>query len=152
MTAAWENAPPITVNDDDEKYRKLSEYGQIVSAARDDGDAGLHFVTWEYSYDHKGVGHGHYTTDYEGAKKDFATRSGLIQEKTLFKPKQLKQIYLALLLQGKNDDELTYEAEKELRDVMEKLENICPDLKEPQTQQEREQQNEQKHEAEPELE
>lgn len=91
MTAAWENAMPITVNDDNEKYRKLSEYGRIVLAARDDGDYGLHFVTWEYSYDRKGVGQGHYTTDYEGAKKDFATRSGLIQEKILFQPDQLKK-------------------------------------------------------------
>lgn len=146
MTAAWENAPPITVNDDDEKYRKLSEYGQIVLAARDDGDAGLHFVTWEYSFDRKGVGLGHYTTNYDEAKKEFATRSGLIQEKTLFQPEQYKQIYSALLFQGKNDNELTYDAEKELHTVIEKIESICPDLKELKAQQEQE------HEAEPELE
>jgi hypothetical protein len=150
MTAAWENAMPITVNDDNEKYRKLSEYGRIVLAARDDGDYGLHFVTWEYSYDRKGVGQGHYTTDYEGAKKDFATRSGLIQEKILFQPDQLKQIYSALLFQGQNDDELTYDKEKELHAVIEKLENICPGLKELQAQQE--QQIEREYGTEPELE
>jgi hypothetical protein len=150
MTAAWKNAPPITVNDDDEKYRKLSEYGRIVLAARDDGDRGLHFVTWEYSFDRKGVGLGHYTTNYDKAKKEFATRSGLIEEKVLFQPEQYKQIYLALLFQGKNDNELTYDAEKGLHAVIEKLESICPDLKEYKAQQE--QQDEQKHETEPELE
>jgi hypothetical protein len=145
MTAAWENAKPLPIRDVSE-FHLLSEYNNIVLAARDDGDYGLHFVTWEYSYDRKGVGQGHYTTDYEGAKKDFATRSGLIQEKTLFQPEQLKQIYSALLFQGKNDDELTYETEKGLHAVIEKLETICPDLKELQAQQEQE------HEAEPELE
>jgi hypothetical protein len=145
MTAAWENAKPLPIRDVSE-FRFFSEYNNILLAARDDGDYGLHFVTWEYSYDRKGVGQGHYTTDYEGAKKDFATRSGLIQEKTLFQPEQLKQIYSALLFQGKNDDELTYDTEKELQAVIKKLENICPDLKELQAQQERE------HEAEPELE
>lgn len=149
MTAAWENAKPMPIRDVSE-FRLLSEYNNIVLAARDDGDRGLHFTTWTYSYDRKGVGQGHYTTNYEEAKKDFATRSGLIQEKILFQPEQLKQIYLALLFQGKNDDELSYDTEKKLHTVIEKLENICPELKELQAQQAREQQNGQEHEAEPE--
>lgn len=151
MTAAWENAKPLPIRDVSE-FRLLSEYNNIVLAARDDGDYGLHFVTWEYSFDRKGVGQGHYTTDYEGVKKDFATRSGLIQEEILFQPEQLKQIYTALLFQGKNDDELTYETENGLRTVIEKLENICPDLKELQAQQEQEQQVEREQGTEPELE
>lgn len=145
MAAAWENAKPIPIRNVSE-FRFFSEYNNILLAARDDGDYGLHFVTWEYSFDRKGVGQGHYTTNYEEAKKDFATRSGLIPEKILFLPEQLKQIYSALLFQGKNDDELTYDTEKELHTVIEKLETICPDLKELQAQQEREQ------EAEPEQE
>lgn len=149
MTAAWENAPPMPIKDVSE-FRLLSEYNNIVLAARDDGEYGLHFTTWQYSYDRKGVGLGHYTTDYEDAKKDFATRSGLIRENELFEPDQLKQIYSALLFQGKNDEELTYDTEKELQVVIKKLENICPDLKELQTQQEREPQIKQEHGAEPE--
>jgi hypothetical protein len=148
MTAAWENAKPLPIRDVSE-FRLFSEYNNILLAARDDGDYGLHFVTWEYSYDRKGVGQGHYTTNYDGAKKDFATRSGLIQEKILFQPEQLNQIYSALLFQGKNDDELTYATEKELQAVIKKLENICPDLKELQAQQE--QQIEREYGTEPEL-
>lgn len=147
MVAAWEKAQPMLIKDVD-KFRLLSEYNNIVLAARDDGAYGLHFTTWEYSYDRSGVGYGHYTTDYESAKKDFATRSGLIQEKLLFQPEQLKQIYSALLFQGRNDDELTYTMEKELHAVIEKLESICPELKELQEQQEREQDNVQGHEPE----
>lgn len=141
----WTKAAPLTVNDDDEKYRLLSEFGRIVLAARDDGDYGLHFVTWEYSFDRRDVGHGHYTTDYEGAKKDFAIRSCLIQENELFAPEQLVQIYSALLFQGKNDEEITYSTEKELHAIIEKLESICPGLKDFKAQQEQE------HEEEPEL-
>ena len=150
MVAAWEKAQPMPIKDV-AAFRLLSEYNNVVLAARDDGTHGLHFTTWEYSYDRKGVGHGHYTSDYEWAKKDFATRSGLIQEKLLFQPEQLKQIYSALLFQGRNDDELTYTMEKELHAVIEKLESICPALKELQ-QQEREQENVQGHDLEPELE
>jgi len=46
------------------EFRLLSECNKIVLAARDDGDRGLHFVTWEYSYDRKDVGAGHYRTRY----------------------------------------------------------------------------------------
>lgn len=145
MTAAWDKAMPMPIKDVAE-FRLLSEYNNIVLAARDDGNYGLHFVTWEYSYDRQGVGLGHYTTKYEEAKKDFAIRSGLIREKELFEPEQLKQIYSALLFQGKNDDELTYDTEKELHVVIEKLEDICPGLKVEQAQ------PEQEPEAEPTLE
>lgn len=141
MVDAWDNAASMPIRDVSE-FRLLSEYNKIVLAARDDGDYGLHFVTWEYSYNRKGVGQGHYTTDYENAKKDFATRSGLIQEKLLFEQEQLKQIYGALLFQGRNDDELTYDTEKELHSVIEKLEKICPALKAEHTQPEHEQEAE----------
>lgn len=141
MAAAWENAKPMPIRAVSE-FRLLSEYNNIVLAARDDGDHGLHFTTWQYDYNRKSVGRGHYTTNYEEAKKDFATRSGLIQEKILFQPEQLKQIYSALLFQGKNDDELTYDTEKGLHAVIEKLETICPDLKELQAQQNREAESE----------
>ncbi|MEN3005976.1 hypothetical protein [Dehalobacterium formicoaceticum] len=145
MTAAWDKAAPMPIKDVAE-FRLLSEYNNIVLAARDDGDYGVHFVTWQYSYNRKGVGQGHYTTHYEDAKKDFATRSGLIREKELFEPEQLKQIYSALLFQGKNDDELTFDTEQKLHDVIEKLENICPNLKN------KPEQTEQEPEAEPALE
>lgn len=145
MAVAWDNSPPMPIKDVSD-FRLLSEYNKIILAARDDGERGLHFVTWEYSYDRKGVGQGHYTTDYEAAKKDFAARSGLIREKEIFKPEQLKQIYSALIFQGKNDDELTFDTEKEMNAVIEKLENICPDLKD------WSKQIEQQQEAEPEFE
>lgn len=145
MTGAWNRAPLLEVDGLDEKYRLLSEYGKILLAARDDGARGLHFVTWEYSYDRTGVNHGHYTTDYEGAKRDFAMRAGLISPNLLFEPEELKQIHSALLFQGKNDDELTFNKERDLLHVIQKLEDISPGLKDTQ------EQTPQESEPEPEL-
>lgn len=131
MAYAWRNA--LSMKDQDvAEFRLLSEYGKIVLAARDDGVYGLHFVTWEYGYDRRSVGLGHYTMDYEAAKRDFALRAGLIPEKQLFEKDELKQMYSALIFQGRNDDELTFEQEKSLRDIIQKLEDISGDIKDSQ--------------------
>lgn len=131
MVYAWRNAFPMKVQDVQD-FRLLSEHGKYVFAARDDGERGLHFTTWEYSYDRNGVNHGHYTADYEGAKRDFAVRSGLIPENLIFAKEELEQMYSALLYQGQNDDELTFDKERELRGVIQKLETISPELKDTQ--------------------
>jgi len=128
MVYAWRHAVPMKVHDV-ENFRLLSEHGKHVLAARDDGEYGLHFTTWEYSYDRNGVNHGHYTTDYEGAKRDFAIRSGLFPEKMFFAKEEIQQMYSALVFQGKNDDELTFDKERELHGVIGKLETISPELK-----------------------
>lgn len=135
MAYAWSNA--LSMKEQDvEEFRLLSEHGKIVLAARDDGVYGLHFVTWEYGYDRRSVGLGHYTTDYEAAKRDFAVRSGLIPENLMFAKEELTQIYSALIFQGQSDDELTFDKEQQLREIIGKLETICPDLKELQAPQE----------------
>ncbi len=128
MTYAWRHARPLTIRDLKE-YRLLSEYGKFVFAARDDGGRGLHFVTWEYSYDRTGVSHGHYGTDYAKVKMDFATRSGLFPEKMFFTEDEIRQMHAALLFQGKHDDDLLFEQEQELRGVIARLEYIDPHLK-----------------------
>ena len=128
LAYAWENAAPMTT-EGVSNFRLLSEHGKVVFAARDDGANGFNFATWQYNYDREGFEHGHYTRDYEAAKKDFAVRSGLISADALFAPEQLKQIYSALVFQGKNDDSLTFDTEKDLQAVIEKLEELSPDLK-----------------------
>ena len=80
-------------------YRLLSEHGKVLLAAQEDGEQGLHFVTWEYSYNRTGVNHEHYSTDYEGTKRDFAVRSGLFSEKW-FLPRKNCRKYTLLLFFG----------------------------------------------------
>ena len=128
LAYAWENATNMT-HDGLSNYRLLSEHGNIVLAARDDGVYGFQFATWQYDYDRKGFEHSHYIRDYDAAKSDFAVRSGLVREDALFKPEQLAQIYSALVFQGKHDDSLTFETESDLYSIIEKLEQISPDLK-----------------------
>ena len=57
---------------------------------------GYQFVTWIWDHDRTGVSHGHYyEEDFQGAKQDFAVRSGLISKAQLFLPEELTQLYRA---------------------------------------------------------
>ena len=59
-------------------YTLLSEYNGIVFAAKANRQFGCEFVTWERTYDNKGVTVRHYIGDYQSAKQDFAVRAGLV--------------------------------------------------------------------------
>jgi hypothetical protein len=89
IVGAWNHSRDMPVSDLPE-FRMLAEFNNIVLAARDDTELGygLHFVTWEYTYDRTGVNRGHYTEDYGSAKEDFAVRAGLISKEKLFTPEQ----------------------------------------------------------------
>ena len=50
-------------------YRKLSQFGQTLFAARDDGERGLHFVTWQLNDDHTNPNNGHYSDNYDWSKQ-----------------------------------------------------------------------------------
>lgn len=75
------------------------------------------------------MSHGHYfTSNYEGAKQDFATRSGLIPEQQLFQDEQLIKIYRCCADTLDAGFDLTYEQEKRIRSVQEQIENGMPDI------------------------
>lgn len=110
-------------------FRKISDFGDILLAAKMSKDHEVRFTTWEYDYDHKGVTWGHYyETNYEGAKRDFALRAGLIDKNQLFTKEELVALHDACVFRGRNDDEISYEDEKKLQAVMEKVEGNIPDL------------------------
>ena len=70
----------------------------------------------------------YYETNYEGAKRDFALRAGLIDENQLFTKEELVALHDACVFRGRNDDEISYEDDKKLQAVMEKVEENIPDL------------------------
>ena len=110
-------------------YRLISQFGDALLAAKMTKDHEVRFTTWEYTYDHTGVIWGHYyETNYEGAKRDFALRAGLIDENQLFTKEELVALHDACVFRGRNDDEISYEDEKKLQAVMEKVEENIPDL------------------------
>lgn len=93
-----ETAPALKADGLENGYKVLADFNGTVLAGIQ-SKYGVQFVTWDWSFDRKGVSHGHYYTglyssgNYEAAKRDFATRSGLIPEQQLFREKQLIEIY-----------------------------------------------------------
>ena len=84
-----ERAPILQVDGLEDSYKVLAEFNGVVLAGCQ-SKYGTQFVTWDRDFDHRGVSHGHYYTglyasgNYEAAKRDFATRSGLIPEQQVF--------------------------------------------------------------------
>ncbi|WP_324824893.1 hypothetical protein [Sinanaerobacter sp. ZZT-01] len=110
-------------------FRLISNFGDYILAAKMTKDNEVRFTTWQYDYDRTGVMWGHYfETNYEGAKQDFAVRSGLIEEQKLFSEEELVVLHDTCVFRGRNDDSISYEDEKMLHSVMEKVESNIPNL------------------------
>ena len=90
---AMESAPQLKASGLDEDYRILADFGGTVLAGAP-SKYGVQFVTWDWDYDCTGVSHGHYFMEnYDGAKQDFAIRSGLIHKEHFFSTEQLTEIF-----------------------------------------------------------
>ena len=90
---AMESAPQLKASGLDEDYRILADFGGTVLAGSP-SKYGVQFVTWDWDYDCTGVSHGHYFMEnYDGAKQDFAIRSGLIHKEHFFSTEQLTEIF-----------------------------------------------------------
>ena len=112
-----------------ENYKVLCEFGSFLLAAMKDNNEQLRFVTWSYSYDHESVAYGHYfDTNYKGARRDFAVRAGLIDEKKLFKEDELVTLYETCIFRGRNDREISCDDEKQLSSLMDKIKSNIPDM------------------------
>ena len=112
-------------------YRILADFGGTVLAGTP-SKHGVQFVTWNWDYDRTGVVHGHYFMEnYDAAKQDFATRSGLIQKEQLFSPEQLTEIYRCCADSVDSDFfELTEAQEDLICSIQQQIEICVPDLDE----------------------
>ena len=134
---AMEAAPQLKASGLDSDYRILAEFGGTVLAGTP-SKYGVQFVTWDWDYDRTGVVHGHYFMEnYDAAKQDFATLSGLIQKEQLFNPEQLTEIYRCCT-DSVNEDffELTDKQVELIHSVQQQIEICVPDLDERVRQQE----------------
>lgn len=123
----YRDARPLEA-DGVEGFRIISEYGDVLLAAKMDKYDEVRYVTWDYSYDRTGVTVGHYfETNYEGAKRDFAIRAGLISQDQVFAEEERKMLYAACVFYGEHDGEMTYGGEKEFMELVEKLEDSLPE-------------------------
>lgn len=121
-----EVAPFLNVEGVDEKFKLLADFGGTVLAAKGTPN-GVHFVTWAWDYAQKGVTLGHYYNDnFEGAKEDFAFRSGLIYAQKMFTDEQLAEIARCCgdVLSGSyNLEDQQY---KRIEDIQEQIFRIFP--------------------------
>ena len=132
-----EQAPPLQAQSLTGDYRLLADFNGAVLAAHPTR-LGVQFVTWDWDYDRTGVVHGHYFMEnYDGAKQDFATRSGLIQKEQVFSPEQLTEIFRCCADSVDEDFfELTDTQEEMIRGIQQQIRVCVPDLDERVRQQE----------------
>ena len=124
--AILEYAPQLKATDLTGDNRILADFGDAVLAGHPT-ERGVHFVTWEWDFDRKGVHHGHYfQDDYEAAKRDFIVRSGLVQKDALFEPEQLAEIYHALAFVREQDETLSCGRDRELAELMDQISGLLP--------------------------
>lgn len=129
---AVQTAPLLHASGLSEKFHLLADFGGAVLAGRElENGWGYQFVTWIWNHDRTGVSHGHYyEEDFQGAKQDFAVRSGLISKAQLFSPEELTQLYRAtdyLLDEGPEPEDGQLKA---LQTSRTKIEYTVPDLAE----------------------
>ena len=127
---AIQTAPLLHASGLSEKFHLLADFGGAVLAGRElENGWGYQFVTWIWDHDRAGVSHGHYyEEDFQGAKQDFAVRSGLISKAQLFSPEELTQLYRAtdyLLDEGPEPEDGQLKA---LQTSRTKIEYTVPDL------------------------
>ena len=120
-------APQLTANSLTEDYRLLADFNGVVLAGHPTR-YGVQFVTWERSSDRTSLGSGHYygpgggADSYTAAKRDFATRSGLIPRSALFDQKQLIEIYHCSVEVQAGLYSITDEQEKCLQSIIDQIE------------------------------
>jgi len=127
---AIQTAPLLHASGLSEKFHLLADFGGAVLAGRELGNGwGYQFVTWIWDHDRTGVSHGHYyEEDFQGAKQDFAVRSGLISKTQLFSPEELTELYRATDYLLDEGPELEDGHLKAMQTARTKIEYTVPDL------------------------
>ena len=123
-------APKMNTGNEIDNYKMLADFNGAVLAGHETS-LGVQFVTWEWDHDRKGVHWGHYYgQNYEGAKEDFATRSGLLPESRLFTLDQMTEIYRCIHETLEADYPITESRRKLLEKAAEQIEQSVYNLEE----------------------
>ena len=128
-----EAAPPLTASGLAGDYRLLADFNGVVLAGHPT-QYGVEFVTWERVPDRSGLNAGNYygpsggTDSYTAAKRDFATRSGLIPRSALFDQKQLLAIFHCCVEVQAGLYSITDEQGKCLQSIVDQIRLNLPNL------------------------
>ena len=123
----YEHAPQMKAVDVSD-YRQLAAFGDTVLAATYSEKNGFMFCTWKQNADGNAVFWGDYSPNYEYAKESFAVRSGLVSKHRLFSENESADIYRCVDFVKANCETLTYEQERQLDRLQEKLTDGYPSL------------------------
>ena len=89
---------------------------------------GFMFCTWKQNADGDSVFWGDYSPNYEYVKEAFAVRSGLVSKERLFSENESAYLYRCVDFTKGNCETLTYEQERQLDKLQEKLTDGYPSL------------------------
>ena len=127
-----EAAPQLTASGLTGDYRLLADFNDVVLAGHPTR-YGVQFATWERVRERTGLNAGNFygppggVDSYTAAKRDFATRSGLIPHVVLFTPEQLTEVYRSIHETLENFS-ITSERQEHLSSAAEQIERTIPDL------------------------
>lgn len=125
----YQSAPQMKPKDV-QNYRKLSEYGDVVFAGMYSQKHGFMFCSWRQSDGGRYLAHGDYSPDYLSSKENYAVRAGLIVKDKIFTQAEAEELFKCAAFARDNCDSLTYEQDRGLMELMEKLQDAYPSLKE----------------------
>lgn len=123
----YEYAPQMKAADVSD-YRQLAAFGDTVLAATYSEKIGFMFCTWKQNADGDSVFWGDYSPNYEYVKEAFAVRSGLVSKYRLFSENESADLYRCVGFAKANCETLTYEQERQLDKLQEKLTDAYPSL------------------------
>ena len=123
----YEHAPQMKA-DGVTDYRQLAAFGDTVLAATYSEKNGFMFCTWKQNADGDSVYWGDYSPNYEYVKEAFAVRSGLVSKDRLFSEKESADLCRCVDFAKANCETLTYEQERQLDKLQEKLTDGYPSL------------------------
>ena len=123
----YEHAPQMKAADVSD-YRQLASFGDTVLAATYSEKNGFMFCTWKQNADGDSVFWGDYSPNYEYVKEAFAVRSGLVNKHRLFSENESADLCRCVDFAKANCETLTYEQERQLDKLQEKLTDGYPSL------------------------
>ena len=124
----YESAPQMKPKDV-KNYRKFAEYGDVVFAGMYSQKHGFMFCSWKQSDGGRYLAHGDYSPDYLSSKENFAVRAGLVSEDKVFTKEEAAELFKCAAFARDNCESLTYEQDRNLMFLMEKIQDAYPELK-----------------------
>lgn len=127
---AMDRSPYLKVPGVSAEYKSLIDFNGTVLAGTET-KYGVNFVTWDWDFNYGGLSHGHYYSgNFNGAKKDFAVRSGMVENDLFFNEDQLIEMYRCCTDTLDENYILTRAQVATIRSIKEQISKALPNIHE----------------------